>query len=159
MTKFLKYCMFIFVAVAMASCGDDDKDEPDSPNGNDSAKIYTLELAPGERAELQTPFGADLYFYFEQNRYLEGITVTSSSSGTAPNLAYIGSDMDIKSITEVPSSGWSGQSISGYNNGSYVLEYTAEGKPHYLRMILEFNYGASGQLRGVRGKYQAFVPR
>lgn len=47
--------MFIFVAVAMASCGDDDKDEPDSPNGNDSAKIYTLELAPGERAELKLP--------------------------------------------------------------------------------------------------------
>lgn len=31
MDKLLKYLMFIYIAVAFASCGGDDKDEPDNP--------------------------------------------------------------------------------------------------------------------------------
>ncbi len=44
MDKLLQYLMFVFIALALASCGGDEKDEPNNPNEPNSANQITAEM-------------------------------------------------------------------------------------------------------------------
>lgn len=86
MDKLLKYLVFFLIAVALASCGGDDKDEPDNPNEFEDYKVHVHSVPLGSYYAIigNTGYGDGIFLK------TDGTQLNVESTGWNPRIAYVG---------------------------------------------------------------------
>ena len=147
MKKFLIYFLML-LPLAIASCGGDDKDEPQS-TANDPEGTVLMYLHHGDGVQ---------YAHFVGPGYSVGdwINVDESNNFSALNgqIASIGKVKGIGNIKSIPTSGWAKKAaiVPGYG---YVAKDSYDGKTAYGRFyVVDFITSTDGGIIGAIVKYQ-----
>lgn len=156
MDKLLKYLMFVFMAVVVASCGGDDKNEPDNPTND---KVHTTTFPANTKCPIVTinnvnNSGYDGYVYISVKNNV--ITI----SGSLIDDCYVvdcGEIPTLSSVTLLPPNGWS-KSTAMYENHVYAATYSYQGVAYYVRFTISENRNAHGNIVGYQISYQSFNP-
>ena len=141
--------MFVFMAVALASCGGDDKDEPNAPNG--SSNVQTINLSEGFSHSVLKEGSVKIgLFSGNPNAVLE----VKGINWTDPHIKYVGQVNSIKEITISTAGSITKTQEDAIDNGGYLIEYIFNGKPAYIRLIISLYKLSSGKVSGAEVKYQ-----
>lgn len=147
MKKFLIFFLML-LPLAMASCGGDGKDEPQS-TANDPEGTILMYLYHDESVQ---------YAHFVGPGYNVGdwVEVTESNNFSSWNgqIASVGKVKGIADIKSVPNSGWAKRTAIVPGNG-YVAKASYDGKIAYGRFyVVDFITSTDGGIIGAIVKYQ-----
>ena len=159
MKKFLIF-LLLLLPLAIASCGGDDKDEPET-TANDPEGTIT--------ANLMNTFYCQGYYWYDGieldldsfNHMTCYLGLNSSNNLQAPDgmvkIVSVGKVKGLSSITKLPESGWAEQTAAIPGNG-YIYKCTDLWETHDLDYaiiyVVDYIKNTSGGIIGVTIKYK-----
>lgn len=158
MAKFSKWLMVLLIplfSLTITGCGDDDNDEPnspDTPNTNTSG-VKEESSSWGATMILTAKNGAVFQIRCYHKMYVgDGIFVGCYENCNNVTMAYIPNAKHLQDIREIPSSGWAER--HDFKEGGYIVEASSSGVPSYMRLWVTATRSASGEFIGYTVKYQ-----
>ena len=167
MKKLLIY-LFLLLPLAIASCGGDDKDEPivnpENPNVDNQQQISEY-VFPGDFNLIYESY-SNGWCYVKVSYHHNGVemlntpTINISTNGANIKAVDVGKVSSITDIKVLPTEGWVNYptfSVDLYKG--YIVEIYKDSYFRYYRLFISsYDKSASGEVVGVRIKYQQFNP-
>ena len=152
MDKLLKYLMFFFMAVVLASCGGDDKDEPEDPNNVLGTTTFNLQANyPGNKDNRgQSLFHKSAWDHVSISFWGNGPKlVVDGGESNNPHIKYIGIVSALSEINISNAGAITQKEVEAIDKGGYIIEYITDGTAYYFKLLVRLNKNAAGEVIGA----------
>lgn len=143
------------LSLSLASCCEGDDNEQDQAGKSSKTDVISGSVSENKNIDLINGNPWHLYFFWKGN----SISIGSLFSGeyTYVKMVSVGNVTKLSDIKTAPAEVWDTTLPLSDKNG-YIITYTYQGKPYYIRLFITFNVSAAGDLVGINYQFQHFTP-
>ncbi len=157
METYLKYFVLmlaIILGLSLLSCGGGNN-EQDQVEKSSTTDIISGSVSENKNIDLINGNPWNLYFFWKGNSISIGSLLPSEY--TYVKMVSVGNVTKLSDIKTAPAEVWDTTLPLSDKNG-YIITYTYQGKPYYIRLFITLNISAAGDTVGINYQFQYFTP-